>query len=309
MITPAPLKHGDTIAILTPSTVVRERYVAGACEYLANHGIATRIMPNIRYGEDGSTAGSIEARAADLNAAVADPAVRAIWCARGGYGAVELLERIDYHQLQADPKWLVGFSDISALHALWHSVGLRSLHATMLRRLAAPEANSNPCVNEAMHILTTRNPRMNYSFPNHPLNHSGQAKGVLIGGNLAVLSDLAATPYDLLAQASVKDTILFFEDVAESISRLQRRLWRLYLSGVLNNANALIFGQFTAYNPNTDFLSMEDMIAARLEDWHVECPVVFDFPVGHVPDRNYPIIEGQEVSLTVHPDRFTITTV
>lgn len=309
MITPAPLKPGDTIAILTPSTVVRERYVKGACQYLAAHGLATRIMPGISYGEDGSIAGSVETRAADLNAAIADPSVRAIWCARGGYGAVELLEQIDCDALRADPKWLIGFSDISALHALWHSIGIRSLHATMLRRLAAPEADSNPCVKEVLRLITEENPRIKYSFSSHPFNRCGQAKGGLIGGNMAVLSDLAATPYDLLAQASVTHTILFFEDVAESISRLQRRLWRLYLSGILNNAKALIFGQFTVYEPNADFRTMEDMIATRLNEWRVECPAVFDFPAGHVPDRNMPLIEGQEVTLTVHHDHFSLTTV
>lgn len=307
MITPAPLKPGDIIAILTPSTVVRERYVTGAREYLASHRLATRVMPGVRYGEDGSIAGSAEVRAADLNAAIADPTVRAIWCARGGYGAVELLERIDRDALRADPKWIIGFSDISALHALWHSTGIRSMHATMLRRLAAPEAHSNPCVSEVIRLLTEENPRMNYSFHNHSFNRRGQAEGVLAGGNLAVLGDLAATPYDLTAQASAKDTVLFFEDVSESISRVQRRLWRLYLSGILNSAKALIFGQFTAYEPNADFHTMEEMISTRLQDWHVGCPVVFDFPAGHVPDRNLPLMEGQEVCLTVSRDHFTLT--
>lgn len=308
MITPPPLKSGDTVAILTPSTVIRKEYVEGACRFLNKHGFTTRVMPNIRYGDDGATAGSIDERAHDINSAVADAKIRAIWCARGGYGAVEILNKIDYRKLLSDPKWIIGFSDISALHACWHRLGIHSIHATMLRRLAAPEADTNPCVTEVIRLISGANPGINYSFPNHHLNRHGEARGVIIGGNLAVLSDLAGTPYDLLAQVRVKNTILFFEDVAESISRLQRRLWRLYLSGILTEAKALIFGQFTAYLPNADFRTMEEMISTRLTQWGVTCPVVFDFPVGHMPDKNLPLIEGQEVCLEVREDRFSLFT-
>lgn len=309
MIIPTPLKNGDIIAILTPSTVVRKQYVTGACEYLARRGLATRIMPNIRYGEDGSIAGSIESRAEDLNLAIADPEIRAIWCARGGYGAVELLEHINHTALKAHPKWLLGFSDISALHALWHHMGIASIHSTMLRRLAAPEADSNPCVTEVIKLLTETDPRIHYTFASHPFNCPGSAEGMLIGGNLAVLSDLAGTSYAIFSQALTENVILFFEDVAESISRLQRRLWRLYLTGILHKAQALIFGQFTAYQPNADYITMEDMIISRIRHWGVKCPIVFDFPTGHVPDRNYPLVEGQSVCLTINKDSFSLSTV
>jgi muramoyltetrapeptide carboxypeptidase len=296
MIFPSALTYGDKIAIITPSTVVREEYVAGAEARIRRENLVPVRMPNIRFGEDGSFAGSADDRLSDFLAAWSDDDIKAVLCARGGYGAVQLVSRIPSSLIEQHPKWLIGFSDISALHALLQSHQIASIHASMAKHLSL-KPDSDYC-NAELFKLLKGSKTTEYDLSIHPFNRYGFARGVLRGGNLAVLTDLSATPFSMLDVGANEDVILFIEDVAESISRVERMLWRMRLSCTFNRVKGVIFGQFTDYRSNANYRDMESMINALLDSWHLNIPVVMNAPIGHIDD-NIPLVEGAMATLEV----------
>lgn len=290
MILPRPLKPGDTVAIVSPAGIINPVYVDGAADTLRTEGWKVVIGPHA-LGKCGSYSGSAQERYDDLANALTDTAVRAIICSRGGYGAVHLLERLSRLPLADDPKWIVGFSDISALHALMISKGIASIHASMTKQLA--NGGENDANRQLFNILRGEMP--SYRFESDPRNRHGSAKGRLAGGNLAVLEGLAGTQFDILKP----DNVLFIEDIAEPVYKIERILYRLRLAGVLPRLKGLIVGKFTEYEGDKNYREMEDMIAEMTAPYGY--PVAFNVPIGHI-DENLPIIEGVEVELDVMPD-------
>lgn len=301
-ITPPPLMKGDRIAVISPASAVKAEYVDGAAAMIAARGFVPVVMPFAKGTPHGSYASSEASRVADLSHALHDDSIKAILCARGGYGCVQLLPHFNTREIAGSPKWLIGFSDVSALHALWFKAGVKSIHGPMAKHLTLERAD-HPATEELFSILESSGPeRRRLEVPQHRMNFTGTGSGILAGGNLAVLDGLAATPYDLLAEPLHRDTILFFEDIAEPVYKVERMLTRLWLAGVLQKAKGLVFGQFTDYGPDRNFRSMEQMIAARLWMWGINhIPVAFGFPVGHVAD-NHPLVEGQYVTLTCNSE-------
>lgn len=286
-IQPRPLSAGDTIAICSPAGAPVEANVYEAVEVLRGQGWNPVIMPHA-LGRSGNYSGTADERFADLSDALADPSVRAILCSRGGYGSVHILDRLDRLPLQADPKWIIGFSDISALHALMASKGINSIHASMAGHIKlGPEDEDN---RNLFDILRGQRPAI--SFGSHPYDRPGVADGVLLGGNLAVLADLIDTPYDILRPGS----ILFLEDVSEPIYKIERILYQLRYSRVLPRLNGLIVGKFTDYKSDHSYDDMETMIRDMVSPYSY--PVAFNAPVGHV-DHNIPMIEGAHATLKV----------
>lgn len=308
LIIPAPLPKGATIAIVAPATTVKKEYVEGAASFLTTKGYEPLVMPAVLGPAAGTFAASHESRLSDLLNAVENPLVGAILCARGGYGCVHLIaDRTLAAAVTRHPKWLIGFSDISALHALWHSCGVASIHGPMAKHLTT-ERPDDPCTTKMMEMLAG-NPGMDYTFPSSPHNRPGRATGELRGGNLAVLNGLAGTPFDMLAVAGDEDVILFIEDISEKIYAVERMLMRLHLSGSLSRLKGLIIGQFTEYNPDRNFGSMEAMIDALLTRCGItDIPVAFNFPAGHVSE-NYPLIEGSMAELDVTSTSVTLKTI
>lgn len=291
MLTDPPILHtGDVVALVSPASAINPALIDGAAAALRAEGFTPRIMPHANCAE-GSYAAPAADRLADLQAAIDAPEVKAIICGRGGYGAVHLLDALNVHR----PVWLAGFSDISALHALWHSRGVRSIHSSMAKELTRCECPANEANRRLFEILRT-GVMPAIEFEAHKLNRCGVARGTLRGGNLAVLDGLAATPFDLLA---LPGSILVIEDVGEAIYRVERMLMRLKLSGVLNRLRGLVVGQFTDYKPSRDWFEMYPMIASLLGD--TPFPVAFNAPIGHVAG-NLPFIEGAEVELSVTAD-------
>lgn len=287
---PAPLRDGDRIAIVSPSGPVDSALVYAAADTLRGQGYRVDIFPSA-LGKCGQYAASDSARLADLSAALTDSTVRAILCSRGGYGAVHLLDSLSALPLEHDPKWLIGFSDISALHALLASRGIASIHGNMCKHIAlGPDDEDN-----ATFLAMLRGYRPVYEFAPDSLNRCGQASGRLLGGNLAVIAELINTPYDVIQPG----TILFIEDVEEPIYKIERIMYQLRLSGVLPRLGGLIVGQFTGYRPNDSYETMERMIADMTAPYTY--PVAFNVPIGHV-DHNVPVIQSAEVTLTVTPE-------
>lgn len=294
---PDPLRPGDAVAIVSPATVVKAEYVRGAAGALEARGFRVKIMPHALGPASGSYASSVAGRVADMKSALVDDSVKAILCARGGYGCVHLLEHLPAELVAASPKWLAGFSDVSVLHALWQRAGLVSLHAPMARHLTLMPAG-DACTLQLLELLTSASPVVNYDVPPHPLDVEGTATGRLAGGNLAVLSHLTGTPWDQLTPAPGEDVILFIEDVGEAIYATERMLWQLRLTGALERMKGIVVGQFTEARPDLNFPSTTAMIGARLREWGVSCPVSACFPAGHV-DYNLPLPLGARVTLSV----------
>ncbi|MDE6534080.1 MAG: LD-carboxypeptidase [Muribaculaceae bacterium] len=307
MIYPEKLKPGDKIAIISPATTVRQEYVERASDMIREAGLVSVVMPHANGPACGSYASSEEGRVSDLRDALRDRSVKAILCARGGYGCVHLLPRFTPEEIRANAKWLIGFSDVSALHALWHKAGVASIHGPMAKHMAE-KGVCDPCVRWLLTLLT-ESPDMRYVFPGSPYNREGKAEGMLLGGNLAVLNGLAATPYDLLTPHIGDGVILFIEDISEAIYAVERMLIRLSLSGTLHRLRGLIVGQFTEYRGDRNHSTMEEMIDSLLRRSGIQdMPVAFGFPVGHV-DENYPLVEGAEVRLTVTSEEVRLETI
>lgn len=306
MLLPDRLKIGDKIAIISPASVVKAEYIDSAAEFIVSNGYEPVIMPHAKGPADGSYAASMENRLFDLLAAWMKPDIKAMLCARGGYGAVHLLPYIPGELLRENPRWLIGFSDISALHAISLSQGVASIHGPMARHWN----NFSPEADEIIRILET-GMMPEYAFERSaddglPQNFEGEAEGMLIGGNMAVLNGLAATPFDLFAFAMKQDCILFIEDIAEPIYKIERILYRLYMQGVLGKIKGLLVGAFTETSSDKNFNSTQQMIEQFLSGKGLtKIPVAFGVPVGHI-EGNMPFIEGARIKLSVTPDNTII---
>ena len=289
IIFPSPLTKGDKIAIISPASHILPDYVDGACNAITQMGFQP-VVSNHCKGQCGGYSGTIEQRLADFLEALHNPEVKAILCSRGGYGVVHLLEYLSPDDIAENAKWLIGFSDISALHAAMAASGVASIHASMAKHLTKFGAD-NEATQALFGILKGQLPT--YRIPAHPFNKPGTVTGTLTGGNMAVLCGLLDTDFDLLSRGD----ILFIEDVGEEVYKIERMLYNLRLSGVLPMIKGLIVGRFTDYrNPDGNGDSMEQMVKRMVEPYDI--PVAFDFPVGHV-DENMPLIEGAQVTLTV----------
>lgn len=314
---PPTLKPGDKVAILSPASAVLPEYVDAAAASLSRRGFITVVFPHAKDKIEGNYAGSEADRIADFKAALRDTSIRAILCARGGYGAVHLLPAIEWGEFAANQKWIIGFSDISALHARALAEGVCSVHSPMAKDIDTEGG-------ELLFKILTTGKQPEYSMnrgpkdSNLPLNSRGEASGVIVGGNLAVLQALIATPVDIFARVAKEDTILFIEDVAEPVYKVERIMYQLLLMGVLHKIKGLAVGRFTEYRHPEGEAAMENMISRFLsihglipgihttpsgrEDW---LPVAFGLPVGHVDD-NRPILEGSRIRLSVSPDSFSL---
>ncbi len=301
MIIPPFLKPGDKFAIISPSGTVLPERVDGAVRAIEKWGFVPVVGEHCKGEYHAYNVITHSApphhRLEDLQWALNDPQVRAILCSRGGYGAVHLLENIDIDQLARDPKWLIGFSDISALHAAWHRAGVVSIHSPMAKHLTLYDSDNE--TNRINYNILTGKGLPTYVEPPHRLNRNGIATATITGGNLAVLMSLLATPFNIIKPGN----ILFIEDVAEQVYQVQRLLYHLRLADILPHLAGLIVGQFTKHRGD-DTSAMLDMIHDMVAPYNY--PVAFNFPIGHVP-RNVPIVEGTTATLEVSDTNVKLT--
>ena len=296
ILTPRPLRHGDRVAIVSPAGIIKPQVVYNSLPVLADCGWVPYVGKNT-FGRFGTFAGTDDERYADLEAALLDPDTRAIICSRGGYGAVHLLDRLDRLPLRDDPKWIVGYSDISALHALMTRHGIKSVHAPMTKHISENRGRDTDS-RRLFEILSGATPDLRAG--GHPLNRPGEAEGLLVGGNLAVIAGLLSTPFDVIRPGR----ILFIEDIAEPIYKVERILYTLRLSGVLGQLAGLVVGRFTDYAPDRGSASTEEMISRIVADYSY--PVAYGIPVGHV-DHNVPLVCSSLVRLEVTRNSAVIT--
>lgn len=289
MIFPDFLKKGDKIAIVSPASAVNPSYIDGACSVLEQWGYVLVLGKHCK-GKTGYFSGTPEERINDFKEALFNPEIKAILCGRGGYGTIHLAEHLSTDDIRNNAKWLIGFSDISVLHAMFNSAGVASIHASMAKHLSL--FGENDTSNIILHgILQGKLPT--YNIPPHRFNRCGTTTGTIVGGNIAVLCGLIATQFNLFKP----DTILFIEDIGEPIYKVERMLYNLKLSGVLPQLKGLIVGQFTNHEePDSNGETMYDMINRMVSPY--DFPVAYDFPIGHI-DTNTPIIESATVTLNV----------
>lgn len=289
ILLPPYLHEGDKVVIVSPSSKIDKTFLKGARKRLESWGLKV-VLSKHAGSSSGRYAGTVKQRLGDLQDAMDDESVKAILCSRGGYGAVHLVDKIDFTAFSEHPKWLIGFSDITALHNLFQKHGYASLHALMARHLAI-EAADDPCTLYLRDILFGNLPV--YTCEKHKLNHQGTAKGILRGGNMAVAYGLRGTPYDIPPEG----TILFIEDVSERPHAIERMIYNMKLGGVLEKLSGLIIGQFTEYEEDCSLgKELYGALAVLLKEY--DYPICFNFPVGHVT-QNLPLINGSEVELTV----------
>ncbi len=296
LIIPEPLKDGDKIAILSPAGITRSQNVYNALPVLQDQGWEPYTSVHA-FGRYGTYSGTDDERYADLEEAMLNPEVKAILCSRGGYGVVHLLERLDKLPLRENAKWIIGFSDISALHALMSKHGIASIHGPMTKHIATHSGSDRD--SQALFGILRGKPQT-FEIEPHPLNRQGSAIAPMAGGNMAVLTGLIGTPYNLFKP----ETILFIEDVSEPIYKIERMMYQLKLSGILGQIAGLVVGDFTEYSPDADNSSMESMIAEMVKEY--DYPVAFGVPFGHDKDI-IPFIESVKATLTVTTDGVTIS--
>ncbi len=289
MFSPNALKPGNRIAIIAPSGVVEPEYVKKTRKTFESWGLNVALGEHI-FNKYGRFAGTESERLYDLQNSLDNPDIQAVFFARGGYGIVSILDRISLDKFKQNPKWLIGYSDITALHSLISKNGTCSLHAPMSSHLAQEEGKDESSL-FLKQIIFGEKPE--YTINNHTLNRQGSCTGYIRGGNLSVLSGLRGTPYDLITE----NTLLFIEDINEQAYHIDRMMRNLKLGGILKKISGLIVGQFSGCNDDPKMnCSIYESIFHLIEEY--DYPVCFDFPVGHV-DINYPMIENGKAQLIV----------
>ena len=295
-VMPTPLKTGDTIAVISPSSVPDSATVAKGCATLRSWGYVPVVGAHALSSYHGF-AGTADERATDLLWALRNPSIKAIICSRGGDGAVQVLQRIPLKEFRNHPKWIMGFSDVTALHSAEVAAGVMSIHSSMCDGIAM--RGERDSVNMILRKLL-QGELPTYQAPAHPLNQQGEATGILVGGNFSVFCGLAGSEYDFLNRAD-EGLILFIEDTDESMTKVDRMLHQLEIRGVLSKLNGIIVGHFSKYkSPENGFADMYEMLHEYLQ--HYPIPVCYDFPVGHHSGKNYPMVEGCKVNLKVGQD-------
>ena len=295
---PAPLKKGDKIALISPSYHTPMENVDTASMILRDWGFEPVVGPNVGKEYRGAYAGTPKERLADLKWALKDPDIKAILCNRGGYGTIHLVDLLKEETIASNPKWLIGFSDITTLHGMSTRAGVMSIHGTMCSLMAKSHGIglTNTLLRDLLYGIIPE-----YVLPAHPLNQTGTASGILVGGNLFTFSPVLGTGADATAN---QDIILFIEEVEEDMSHLDRIINTLRLNGVFDRCKGVILGEFTDCEANLDYSSVEEMICSYLEQYDI--PVICGFPGGH-GDVNLPLLMGAPVTLDVQKEKATIT--
>ena len=302
MITPPTPQPGDKTGIVTPSGKIAEKVLDAAAGLFEEWGFRVVKGRNVYSGFD-QFGGTDRERAGDLQRMLDDEDIRAIFCSRGGYGAVRIIDTIDFSRFQAHPKWIVGYSDITVLHShIQENFGIETLHALMPAELAPgrespPSAGSVGLLRQA---LSGNLPPCN--LPGHPLSREGKAEGVLTGGNLSVLYSLTGSA----SETCTRGKILFLEDVGEYLYHIDRMMVALKRKGVLEGLRGLVVGGMTGMNDNEVPFgkSAEEIIAEAVSEYGF--PVLFGFPAGHQTE-NHPLILGREVILDVGREAGSLT--
>jgi len=290
---PAFLKQGDEVAIVAPAARTDADLIDDGITILQSWGLKVTPLPHA-YGSFHQYSGSDWNRIDDLQEAINNPHFKAIICTRGGYGCTRIVDRIDFSPLLEYPKWLVGFSDITVLHAHLHQLRIESIHGSMLKNFH----HGAETVKAALFGTLTEH-RIN----SHPLNRTGKATGVIVGGNLTLINNIIGTPSDITTFRK----ILFIEDIGEELYHLDRLMTQLKRTKKLENLAALIVGQFRNMKDSKTIpfgKTVEEIVYDAVKEYRY--PVCFNFPAGHIDD-NRAFYLGRKSELIVESTSSTLS--
>ncbi len=278
------------IAIAAPARKVSPEEMEFAFRWLRDHGFDS-VFDDRLYAIENIAAGTDELRASIIQEYMDRPDVDAIWMARGGYGSIRIIDRLDFTRFVKHPKPIVGFSDVTVFHGKLSRLGIPSIHASMPHILA----NKTPEALQSLVDALTGKP-LHYEWPLSALYRPGEASGVIVGGNLSVLCGM-------LGSDSFPETdgrILFIEEVDEYIYHVERMMYALKRSGKLDHLKALLVGGLTDIHDNPDPFGkpVEQAIFDVVKDYGY--PVAFGFPAGHQPE-NRAIVLGKEATVSIQP--------
>lgn len=299
-IQPPYLKAGDTVAIVAPSGILlnRETEIERAKNLLKSWNLNVVVGKHV-FNKNNHFAGTDYERALDFQNALDSPNIKAIWCARGGYGAVRILDNLDYTKFKENPKWLIGYSDITALLSQVHNLGYENIHGMMCTSLADKKGDIKETISTLKKALFGE--QLSYTIKGNKYNKIGEAKGQLIGGNLSILQTMLGSETAI----DTTDKILFIEEIGEYKYHIDRLLQSLKRAGYFDNCKAVIVGDMTKLKRNTT--SWGKPIEQLILDVFEECdfPVLFDFPAGHEKD-NRALIFGRTVELKINSYESTV---
>lgn len=286
---PNVLRPGDAVALVSPAGPVAAAKVESAAEVLKGWGLKPRVYPHA-LDTHSFYAGTDEHRLADFNAALADPEIRAVFCNRGGYGAQRIVQHLDFDAVRRDPKLVVGFSDITAIHAaLWEHARLVTVHGPVASQLE----RGGVFVSGLQHVTMSTEPVRLTADPAEPtfnVRTRGAVHGTLLGGNLAILSSSLGTCY----MPDLAGAILLIEDVGEAPYRVDRMLTHLLNSGALDRLAGVAVGQFSGANGSTGSITSSDVLMERLADLGI--PMLGGLSIGH-DAINYAVPLGAQATL------------
>ena len=272
MIKPSRLNPGDSIGIVSPAGPVDRSHLAAGLQFLKTKGFKVQVGPHV-YDRREYLAGKDEDRLSDLHHMFRNAEIKAVFCSRGGYGSLRLLDRIDFDLIRKNPKIIVGYSDITALlTAIFEKTGLVTFHGPMVKGVSSlPEK----AWRNLLRIISSEQPAVFSPMEGYPLS-GGNGTGPIMGGNLSLICRLVGTPF----MPSLRGSILFVEDRGEALYRLDRMFTHLVLSGSLEGIKGLIVGQFIDCG---DPAAVDHLIKERFAPMNI--PIATGFPLGHGPEN------------------------
>ncbi len=298
MIFPKSLKKGDKIAVISPAGAVDATQLEKGIEMIKSRGFEPVPGEHLytKFSNGYNYAGTEKERTKDINWALNDPEIKAIWASRGGYGCQHLVQHLKLKGFTENPKWYIGYSDNTVIQSYLLKKGFVSIHGQTIKTSSFGVTEES--YDLIFDILKGKKPK--YSLKSHPLNKKGNIQGELVGGNLALIYALLGTKYSF----DFKDKILFIEDIGENFYALDRMIMSLELAGVFNKIKGLIVGGMTNMGDEKENKSYEEsfdefvykLISDRISKYNF--PVVFAFPNGHIKD-NRPLLIGANVKMKV----------
>ncbi|MFI5164147.1 MAG: LD-carboxypeptidase [Bacteroidia bacterium] len=288
MVTPPLLKKGDKIGIVAPARKISREEIQFAMDTFHKWGLEVALGKNI-FGNENQYSGSDGQRMDDMQKMLDDDSIRAIISARGGYGTLRIIDKLDFKKFKKKPKWIIGYSDITVLHSHIHEIfGIETLHATMPINFSKDEES----------ISTLRKAlfgeKLSYEIPQQSLNRNGNAQGELVGGNLSLQYALQGSKSDI----STEGKIFFIEDLDEYLYHIDRMMVSLKRSGKLSKLKGLVVGGMSEMKDNQVPFgkTAEEIICESVAEF--KYPVCFGFPAGHTT-KNLALPFGRRAKLNV----------
>ena len=289
MMTPARLQKGDTIAILATARKNIDDNLKPALDLLHSWGLEAVIGSSIGL-DDNQLAGTDAQRAADFQAQLDNPNIKAIWCVRGGYGTIRMIDLLDFTQFKENPKWIIGFSDVTVLHNHLNTMGFKSIHGIM--PISVPKASPQAIESLRKSLFGEK---IIYEIDPFTMNRFGTASGELVGGNLSILYSVLGSP----SAIDCTDKILFLEDLDEYLYHIDRMMMNLKRNGCLESIKGIIVGSMTKMKDNDIPWGKNALEIIEDVTKKYNIPVLYNFPAGHIQD-NRALIMGSKVTIDVN---------